>query len=74
MDDASAMPHTPDFSVWHYDGASAVRRTPEMVVRADGFVLVEDGVAGAPIGWNQLVAQGVTRGEAVYEARQRGII
>ena len=65
------MPRAPDFSVWHYDGESAVRRTPEMVVRADGFVLVEDGVSGEPIGWNQLVAQGVTRGEAVYGLKDR---
>jgi Zn-dependent protease with chaperone function len=55
-------PSEPSVRVWHYDGASGIRRDPLMVLAGDGFVLVEPGREDAHYAFADLIAQGVVNG------------
>ncbi|AQR74239.1 M48 family metallopeptidase [Sphingomonas sp. LM7] len=57
--------------VWHYDGASGVRREPLMVPAGDGFVLAEHGREDGPYAFEDLVAQGVVDGAPRYGLKKR---
>lgn len=43
--------------VWHYDGASGLRRAPLLLFAGDGFVLSEDGREEGPFRFDELVAE-----------------
>jgi Zn-dependent protease with chaperone function len=57
--------------VWHYDGASGIRRDPVMVLAGDGFVLVEPGREDAHHAFADLIAQGLVNGQPRYGLKKR---
>jgi Zn-dependent protease with chaperone function len=61
----------PSVRVWHYDGASGIRRDPLMVLDGDGFVLVEPGREDARHAFADLIAQGRVNGYPRFGLKQR---
>lgn len=57
--------------VWHYDGQSAVRRTPVLVPEGDGFLLVEGDRRDGPYRFADLIAQGSAGGDPQFGLRDR---
>jgi len=55
-----------DVRVWHYDGASAIRHEPFLIIEGDHFYLVEDTIPSAQYGLAQLVAREPVGGLPVY--------
>ncbi|MDT8758885.1 M48 family metallopeptidase [Sphingomonas psychrotolerans] len=57
--------------VWHYDGASGIRRDPLLVLAGDGFVLVEGEREDGPYAFADLIAQGRVNGYPRYGLNKR---
>jgi hypothetical protein len=54
---------------WHYDGRNANRWHPRIVLRADGFQLLDTDWASGPYAWTDLIALDGTGGRSVYGLR-----
>ncbi|WP_293856839.1 M48 family metallopeptidase [Sphingomonas sp. SCN 67-18] len=65
-DEADAAP-----TLWHYDGVSALRRTPSLDMAGDGFWLVDDDGRTGPFAWSALQARDGGGGDAVYGLADR---
>lgn len=61
----------PSVRVWHYDGASGIRRDPLLVLAGDGFVLVEPGREDGPYAFADLIAQGIVNGHPRFGLAKR---
>lgn len=57
---------TPPLTLWHYDGVSALRRSPSLEVADDGFYLTDEEGHSGPFAWNALQARDAVGGDAVY--------
>lgn len=57
--------------VWHYDGISAARRSPMLVLRDGGFALVEEGRADEAYAFGELVPLGSPGGFLQFGLKQR---
>jgi Zn-dependent protease with chaperone function len=61
----------PSVRVWHYDGASGIRRDALLILADDGFVLAEPGREDARYAFDTLVAQGAVNGHLRYGLNKR---
>lgn len=66
-----SAPSEASVRVWHYDGASGIRREPLMTLAGEGFVLVENGFEHGPYGFADLIAQGLVNGFPRYGLQKR---
>jgi beta-barrel assembly-enhancing protease len=66
-----SAPSEASVRVWHYDGASGIRRDPLMVLAGNGFLLVEPGREDGPYAFADLVAQGMINGHPRYGLNKR---
>lgn len=57
--------------VWHYDGASGLKREPLLVPAGDGFTLVEDGMGGERHAFADLLARDSVDGDTIYGLKGR---
>jgi beta-barrel assembly-enhancing protease len=57
--------------VWHYDGASGIRYTPELVAEGDHFRLALEEGLGQPHAWSDLVFTSNKDGTATYGHKTR---
>lgn len=60
-----------DFVVWHYDGETAIRYEPRLVVVEGGFLLAYEGGEAGPFDWSALEARGTSGISAVYALKNR---
>lgn len=66
------MTHTsPDETIWHYDGTSAMRRHPRIDWTAETFTLRWDGGTSGPHRWGDLLPVDGTGGRSIYGLRGR---
>lgn len=63
------MPDTSGFPVWHYDGRTAQRRQPMLVVEGALFYLAGDGAAQDKYELSRLIAVGSTIGGGTFGLR-----
>jgi Zn-dependent protease with chaperone function len=66
-----SAPSESEATVWHYDGVTGVRRAPCMVVRGEGFVLVEDGQASETYAFADLMPLGNPGGFLQFGLKRR---
>jgi len=57
--------------VWHYDGRSGVRRTPDLVLAGDGFVLADGAGENGPFAFADLQPQGDIGGYPQYGLKKQ---
>lgn len=57
--------------VWHYDGVSALRREPSLVVEGTHFRLLDGGVADGPYAFADLVAGDAVDGDEIFALNGR---
>jgi beta-barrel assembly-enhancing protease len=57
--------------VWHYDGESGIRYTPEIVPDGDQFRLRLDDGLGPPHAWHDLVFISATENTSIYGSKAR---
>lgn len=67
----SMSAHSEQAQVWHYDGASGVRRSPLLVPDGDGFMLVEGERRDGPFAFADLVAHTTGTGDRQFGMRGR---
>lgn len=66
-----SAPSEDSVRVWHYDGASGIRREPLMTLAGQGFALVENGFEHGSYAFEDLTAQGSVNGHARYGLKNR---
>lgn len=57
--------------VWHYDGQSGVRRTPDLALAGEGFVLADGTGESGPFAFEDLVPLGEIGGYPHYGLKKR---
>jgi beta-barrel assembly-enhancing protease len=57
--------------VWHYDGLSGVRYSPELICDGDQLYLKQDGLTPTPYRWADLVFAGIKDQNATYGLKDR---
>ena len=60
-----------EWRVWHYDGISGVRRTPQIALEDDGFRLIDNDGAGEFFPFADLVAGDSVGGDTVFGLKRR---